>query len=149
MEPATRKDRGDVTWFEDLRRKFGLEFEIEHWGHTKLLSLFLETPALCLYYYPELIRDGAGRKKTIQDTYNRYSDNVRTLYRNIEFVGMSVYKPEAAKGIPMEHIYIPLTVRPEAADETSNIPGINPLSLLVPGTQCAILGDPGSGKSIL
>jgi hypothetical protein len=79
MEPATREDGGDVTWFEDLRRKLGLEFELEHWGHTKLLSLFLETPALCLYYYPELIPDGAGRKKTIQDTYNRYNDNVQSI----------------------------------------------------------------------
>lgn len=149
MEPATRKDGGDVTWFEDLRSKLDLEFELEHWGHTKLLFLFLETPALCLYYYPEFIPDGAGRKKTIQDTYNRYNDNVRTLYRNIEFVGMSVYKPEAAKGIPMEHIYIPLKVIPEAADEMSNIPGINPLSLLMSGNHCVILGDPGSGKSIL
>jgi len=58
---------------------------------------------------------------------------------------MSVYKPEAAKGIPMEHIYIPLTVSP-ATGETFRI---DPVLLLAPNTKGVILGDPGSGKSTL
>ena len=45
-ESATRKDGGDVTWFESLRSKLPLNFEIEHLGHTKLKSLFLETPSI-------------------------------------------------------------------------------------------------------
>ena len=150
IESATRKDGGDVTWFEALRKKLGLEFELEHLGHKKLLSLFLETPSLCLFYYPELIPDGANRKKTIQDIRKRYNDNLNTIYSKIEFVGMSVYKQEATRGVPMEHIYIPLTAIPDAADERdANVSRIDPLSFLEPGSRHVVLGDPGSGKSTL
>jgi hypothetical protein len=150
VESSTRKDGGDVTWFKGLPEKLGVEFEIEHWGHTKVKSLFMETPSLCLYYYPELVHNGAALKKTIQDTRNRYNKNLDKLYHNIEFVGMSVYKPQAARGVPMEHIYIPLTVVHEGADETdSNISRVNPLSFLEPNMCDVVLGDPGSGKSTL
>lgn len=30
-ESATRKDKGDVSWFEGLRSELKLKFEIEHW----------------------------------------------------------------------------------------------------------------------
>jgi energy-coupling factor transporter ATP-binding protein EcfA2 len=149
-ESSTRKDGGDVTWFEGLREKLDLKFELEHWGHKKILCLFLETPALCLFYYPELIPDGATRKKTIQDTRKRYNDNLNTLYSKIEFVGMSVYKHEATKGVPIEHIYIPLAAVSEAADETNeNATRIDPLTFLKSGAHNVVLGDPGSGKSTL
>ena len=150
IESATRKDGGDVTWFEGLRHKFRLKCEIEHWGHRKLQSFFLETPSLCLYYYPELIIDGAARKKTIKDTRNRYNENLNTLYGSIEFVGMSVYKEEATRGVPIQDIYIPLTVIPERADESNpEIMRTNPLSFLERGARRVVLGDPGSGKSTL
>src|SRR5439155_13717282 len=61
-----------------------------------------------------------------------------------------IYKPEATKGVPMEHIYIPLTVVPEtAADADTLHTAQNPLSFLTPGSSKVILGDPGSGKSTL
>jgi energy-coupling factor transporter ATP-binding protein EcfA2 len=149
-ESATRKDGGDVTWFNCLREKLGLKFEIEHWGHTKLLSLFLSTPALCLFYYPEIVENGSRRAKTIEDTRSRYNESLPILYRDIQFVGMSVYKPEATRGIPMEHIYIPLRVLLEAQIEQSiDVYYRNPLSFLSPGSRYVILGDPGSGKSTL
>lgn len=148
IESSTRKDGGDVTWFESLPEKLGLKFQIEHWGHKNLLSLFLETPALCLYYYPELIPDGSTRKKTIQDTRKRYNDGINILYRKIEFVGMSVYKEEATRGVPMEDIYIPLTAIPEKADEKTTS-RTDPLSFLKRGARIVVLGDPGSGKSTL
>lgn len=150
MESSTRKDGGDVSWFEGLRCKHNLQFEIDYWGHKKLVSLFLENPTICLYYYPELVPEGVMRKKSIQETRKRYNDGLVTLYRNIEFVGMSVYKQEATKGVPMEHIYIPLHAIPEGEvenDETST--RINPLSFLTPGAKTIVLGDPGSGKSTL
>ncbi|MDJ0661945.1 MAG: NACHT domain-containing protein [Crocosphaera sp.] len=62
---------------------------------------------------------------------------------------MSVYKPEATKGVPMENIYIPLTVVPEAASKEDKASRIDPLSLLTLGKRNVILGDPGSGKSTL
>lgn len=150
VESSTRKSGGDITWFESLRKKLKLKFELEHWGHKKLLSLFLETSAICLFYYPELVPEGSARRKTIQETLKIYDDNLNTLYRKIEFVGMSVYKPEATRGVPMEHIYIPLTAVPEQADENDpSISRINPLSFLKPGARHMVLGDPGSGKSTM
>ncbi len=150
VESSTRKGGGDVTWFESLRKKLKLKFEIEHWGHTNILSLFLETPSLCLFYYPELVSEGVSRKKTIQDIRRRYDENLFELYRKIEFVGMSVLKEEASRGVPMEHIYIPLTAVPEAADEhDSQVARTNPLTFRKPGARHVVLGDPGSGKSTL
>ena len=92
MEPGRRRGGGDLTWFEGLRNKLGLTFELEYWGHKKLISLLIDTPSLCLFYYPELCTGGQKRKKTIQDIRKRYDDNLKTLYSKIEFVGMSVYK---------------------------------------------------------
>ncbi len=150
IESSTRSDGGDVTWFESLRHELTLRFELEHWGHKKLLSLFIDTPTLCLFYYPELVDKGILRKKTIEDTRERYDSNLVKLYRNIEFVGMSVYKPEATRGVPIEDIYIPLAVLPAEANEVDpEIGPINPLSFLGPGTWRVVLGDPGSGKSTL
>src|SRR5690348_12133419 len=63
---------------------------------------------------------------------------------------MSVYKQEATRGVPMEHIYIPLQVIPEAQNEQdTNVTYTDPLSFLSPSTRRIILGDPGSGKSTL
>jgi hypothetical protein len=150
IESARRKGGGDVTWFEGLRKKLGLKFELEHWGHNHILALFLETPSLCLFYYPELVADGAARRKTIQETRGLYDENLIKLYGDIQFVGMNVRKQEATKGVPMEHIYIPLTVIPEAADEQDpNTPRTDPRTLLSQNTRRVILGDPGSGKSTL
>ncbi len=39
IEAPTRNDGGDVTWFENLRDKLSLTFELEHWGHTHLMGL--------------------------------------------------------------------------------------------------------------
>ncbi|MCY2986465.1 MAG: NACHT domain-containing protein, partial [Planctomycetota bacterium] len=150
LESARRKDGGDVTWFQDLKQKLGAPFEIEHWGHRKLQGLFLETPSLCLYYYPELVPNGSGRRNTIQDTRTRYDDNLKQLYRRIEFVGMSVYKPEATRGVPIEHIYIPLAAVPDTANpDDPNLPRTDPLRFLAPGGRHVVLGDPGSGKSTM
>jgi energy-coupling factor transporter ATP-binding protein EcfA2 len=127
-----------------------LEFELEHFGHSKILSLFLETPTICLYYYPDLVPEGATRRRTIQDIRQRYDENLTSLYRYIKFVGMPVYKPEATRGVPMEDIYIPLSVTPDGSDpDELRILRINPFALLQPGLRSIILGDPGSGKSTL
>jgi hypothetical protein len=140
----------DITWFRGLRESLVLDFELEHWGHIKLLSLFKQTPAMCLYYYPELVENGPPQQRTIQDTTRRYIDNLFKLHRHIEFVGMSVYKPEAAQGVPIEDIYIPLEVVPAASSEDDpNAPRFGALTLRAPGAQHVVLGDPGSGKSTL
>jgi energy-coupling factor transporter ATP-binding protein EcfA2 len=150
VESSARVDGGDVTWFEKLHYKARTGLDLEHFGHKKLLTLFLETRALCLFYYPELVADGTDRKHSIQDTQKRYEDNLTTLHREITFVGMSVYKPEATRGVPMEHIYIPLAVVPDGASTVgSSIPRVNPLSLLSTHDHHVVLGDPGSGKSTL
>ena len=147
-ESARRKSGGDVTWLQNLGK--GVPFEIEHWGHKKLQALFLETPSLCLFYYPGLLPDGAARKRTIEDTRRRYDDNFLQHHREIHFIGMSVLKEEAAKGVAIDQIYIPLKV--VSADADVNKPDIarnDPLGLLERGGKHVVLGDPGSGKSTL
>lgn len=146
---ARRKNGGDVSWFESLRSS-NAEIEIEHFGHSKIIALFLQAQNLCLYYYPSLIATGIEQQKTIQECRAQYDDNMRKRYGRIEFVGMSVYKEEASRRIPLEKIYIPLSVVAERApEETEDTPRINPLIFLKPGSKNIILGDPGSGKSTL
>ncbi len=147
-ESARRKDGGDVTWLQDLSK--GTPFEVEHWGHKKLLALFLETPSLCLFYYPDVLPQGAARKRTIEDTRRRYDENFLQHHREIHFIGMSVYKEEATKGVPIDRIYIPLRlVNADADVNKPDVPRNDPLNLLERGGKHVVLGDPGSGKSTL
>lgn len=148
--PALRDGGGDVTWFEKLREEFRENVEIEHIGHTKLISFFLESYHLCLYYYPELVVGGSVKNKSIQELRSQYDENMRSRYGRIEFVGMSVYKEGAARRIPLEDIYISLSVVSEKSEEEDDFtPRVNPISFLSPGSKTVILGDPGAGKSTL
>jgi len=89
----------------------------------------------------------ASARRPIEQLRFQYGGEFAKLYAKIQFVGMSVYKIEASSGIPMERIYIPLRVVPEAAPDSTA--GTDPLDLVGPGTRHVILGDPGSGKSTL
>lgn len=150
IESAGKADGGDVTWFQALRVKFDFDFEIEHYGHTKLQNLFIQSESLALYYYPELVRYGTKRRKTLAATRSAYDNNLRKSFGKIEFIGMSVYKEEAAHGVPIEHIYIPLSAVSETADDTNDdTPRTDPLTFLRAGAKHVVLGDPGSGKSTL
>lgn len=151
IQSGTKTGGGDVEWFSALKEKLDLTFEIEHWGHRKIQALFLETPNLCLYYYPELIPDGAAIIKTHKETRARYDINLSEAHNRIEFVGMSVYKAEATHGVAIDEIYIPVSVVKNTNNKSisGKLPRINPLTLLKPGARNVILGDPGSGKSTL
>lgn len=145
-----RSDGGDVTWFENLRNEFQDTFEIEHLGHSKLQSFFLQSPHLCLFYYPRLVPSGDKQRKSIQEIRSLYDLNLKKRYGRIEFVGMSVYKDEASRRIPLENIYIPLSVVSERSpEESDDTPRVDPTSFLSPGHKAVILGDPGTGKSTL
>ncbi|MCC8432100.1 NACHT domain-containing protein [Reyranella aquatilis] len=145
-----RAEGGDVTWFENLRNEFKSTFEIEHLGHSKLQSLFLQSPHLCLFYYPRLVPRGEKQRKSIQEIRSLYDLNLKKRYGRIEFVGMSVYKEEASRRIPLENIYIPLSVVSERSpEESDDTPRVDPGSFLAPGNKTVLLGDPGSGKSTL
>jgi len=150
VESGAKKTDGDVSWFNSLKKKLKINFEIEHWGHKQILKLFLESPPLGLFYYPELFDDGQTRRKNIQELRFKYNQAFKSQYGKIEFVGMSVYKNEASHGVPIEKIYIPLNVI--SNDVNENDPQVNrsnPLDFLKRGAQHVLLGDPGSGKSTL
>jgi energy-coupling factor transporter ATP-binding protein EcfA2 len=145
---GTRRRGGDVEWFAGLKDKFAPPFELEHFGHMKLQGLFFNFEPLCLHYYPEIIPDGLTRRSTIQNILTKYNNNLKVHCNRIEFVGMSVRKDEASRGLPMEAIYIPLeTVAEGTAADVDETKRTNPLTLLQPDRRTVILGDPGSGKS--
>jgi len=148
-QSASKKGGGDLAWFENLRTDLDTGFPIEHWGRTKIIGLFLESRSLCLYYYPQLVTDGASNKRSIQATRKKYDENLLSMYRNIDFVGMSIYKEEAVRGVPMESIYIPLKIDGEKTGSSDKGKDTDPVQLLRPGARVVILGDPGSGKSTL
>ena len=131
IESATRKDGGDVTWFESLRKRLKLPFEVEHWGHENCWPCcWRRRLLLCLFYYPELVDPGETRRRTLADTRERYNSNLSSLYRDIQFVGMSVYKAEATRGIALQDIYIPLTLVPDGASGDTDKDRTDPLMLL-------------------
>lgn len=148
IHSTRRKGGGDVDWFEGLRKKYNLSFELTHWGHTTLMALFIRFPNLLRYYYPDLANDGNSGAKAIVETRKCYNDNIIKKHSIIQFVGMSVYEKGGTKGISMEHIYIPLYVVPENGDIGAK-EGTNPIDLLAPSICSVVLGDPGSGKSTL
>ena len=150
IESSTKKGGGDVSWFNGLTKRLALPFKIEHWGHTKLQGLFLRSSELCLYYYPELVVDGMARKTAIATIREQYNSVLHNKFGRIEFVGMSVRKEEASRGVRISDIYIPLTTVAEGTEPTDQVsPRTNPLDFLSPGRRSMILGDPGSGKSTL
>jgi predicted ATPase len=150
IESATRKDGGDVTWFRDLKAKYSEIFDLEHWGHKSLLALFLNTPTLCLYYYPELVDPSNRRRRTIEDTRSRYNKAITAIYNDIQFVGMSVYKPEATRGRALKDIYIPLKITSVGSNaEGDSADTRDTDTLTASGARNVVLGDPGSGKSTL
>jgi hypothetical protein len=80
-ESGRREGGGDVTWFDRLQHDLHCKFALEHWGHRKLQALFLDTPALCLFYYPGLVPEGAARRRTIEPrvTDPRWHEVIRLL----------------------------------------------------------------------
>ncbi len=101
-----RKENDDFEWLRGVKKQ--LEMGLNEMRASKLLSLLNKHQH---FVCSISLFDGKCIMRKIPSGYNsRYKENVITLYRNIEFIGMSVYKPEATKGIPMECIYIPLTV---------------------------------------
>jgi len=150
IESSSRKSGGDVSWFEELKGHVGPALQIEHWGHKAIQALFIENPSLALFYYPDLVPGAGALRKSLSRTRQRYDCNLDATYRKIQFVGMSVYKEGATRGVAMENIYIPLQLVPSTAqDEDDETGRIDPLHALRPGQQTVILGDPGSGKSTL
>jgi hypothetical protein len=150
VSPIPGQEGDAAAWFETLRAKLGKKVALEHWGHTRLLELFRQQPPLCLLYYPELVPDGVARRNAIAETRVKYDEHLDEAYGRIQFVGMSVRTEDAARGVPLESIYIPLRLVPEGTDDTDgSVPRADPLTLLAPGQRHIFLGDPGSGKSTL
>lgn len=147
---ARRKGGGDIDWFSKLIDDHCSQFDLVHFGHAEILSMFLRADYLLLFYYPSLAERGGARKRSILENRRIYDQSFFQRFGRIEFVGMSVYKEEASRRIPMEHIYIPLAALPEGApEETDATIRVNPTRFKRPGARTVLLGDPGSGKSTL
>ncbi len=150
LESAARRGGGDVSWFQSMRALFQDRIDVEHWGHRRIVDMFLKSPSICLIYYPELLPDGNDRRKSIRWTRSRYDENLRAVSGNVRFVGMSVHTEEASRVVKLEQIYIPLRlVAPTANPLEKDAQLQNPVTLLERNGRHVILGDPGSGKSTL
>lgn len=116
---------------------------IEVWDEGEITRRLLGLAPLALRYLPEEVPDGHARLKRLDGTRQAYDTELAKLYGKIQFIGMSVYKEEAAASVSLERIYIPLRVIPEGTvDDPATVPGTNPLALLIPGDRQVILGDP-------
>lgn len=102
LTESQSRSSGDVSWFENLKTKLNTSIELEAWGHKRLVSLLLEAEPLCIRYYPELLVRGRERKRGLDGIAKSYFASLGRALGRIEFVGMSVYKEEATKGIPIE-----------------------------------------------
>ena len=113
---------------------------IESLDPSQVQTRISHAPALALRYAPEYIPDGASRLRALECLRAAYDQALVDLYGKIQFIGMSVYKEEAAAGIAMESIYIPLRLVPEGAAKGDEVNRADPLRLTAPGQRHVILG---------
>ena len=92
---ATRRDYHNC--IKAVRRSLPKVRGAELWDGRDLKNKLLETPPLALRYLTDCLPDGAARKKAVAEQRRLYDRELVKLHGKIQFVGMSVYKEEAAE----------------------------------------------------
>ncbi|MBF8271814.1 MAG: signal transduction protein [Magnetococcales bacterium] len=139
-------DRGSefVNYIRRIGELLDKRVKFEWWDQNFLFQKVFDNPALARVTGFSFLTE--EEKASFDDLRSNYRRILENKNNHISFVGISVYKEETAKSIPMDKIYIPLDVIPE--DENEDASRFNPLNLsLHRGKRYVILGDPGSGKS--
>lgn len=136
---------------KELKSVFSKNIEITHLDETYIKDFLIsKNKILGLRFLPKLLPNGEIQQKKIKEKQKQYIKQFLKTNKNIQFVGMSVYKEETSSNIEMDKIYIPLKVMNyEGTEDKEKAKLNNPLSLLSLGSRNVILGDPGCGKSTL
>lgn len=95
-----RKDGGDVAWFAKLQQSYP-DIQIEHYGHSKIISLFLQAPFLCLYYYPELISHGIRQKSTLESLRRTYDAALHEHSAGSSLLGCLYIRKKRPRAFPL------------------------------------------------
>ncbi len=130
-------------WLIQFRKMYNLD--LRHYGQTKILELLSQYPALEKYFYGEYFEEVPQSFNSLKQ---KYKDAIANEVKELEFIGLPTaqYKErDLLKEVELSKIYIPLNFcMDENGSRTMDLPEVKEQF-----KRFVILGDPGTGKSIL
>lgn len=137
LNPQERK------WLTDLTSGYKIEFY--HYGHTRILELLEDYPALYKFYYGDYIEESSQNFYALNKDYR---EAVTKEIKNLEFIGLPTgqyQKQELLKETELKEVYIPL----EFIKQKNSQQQFPLQEIAKESNRFVILGDPGTGKSTL